>query len=44
MMKNKNIGFGITGSFCTFHRILPVMEELAKENQVYPVLSPAARE
>lgn len=43
-MKNKNIGFGITGSFCTFHRILPVMEELAKENQVYPVLSPAARE
>ena len=37
-----NIGFGVTGSFCTFSQILPVMERLAKTNQVIPVLSDAA--
>ena len=43
-MKNKlTIGFGITGSFCTFHTILPVMEELVKKGyDLLPILSPAS--
>ncbi len=38
-MKNKKIGFCITGSFCTFERILPELKKLSEENQVFPVLS-----
>ena len=41
-MTEQNIGFGVTGSFCTFSQILPVMERLAKCNQVFPVLSDMA--
>ena len=26
-----NIGFALCGSFCTFSKVFPVMEELAKE-------------
>lgn len=39
-MKNAVIGFGITGSFCTFKKLLPVIKEL-KENCkcVVPVFS-----
>lgn len=37
------IGFGVTGSFCTFKRIIPVMKSLADSGHtVYPILSPAA--
>ena len=25
---NPELGFAITGSFCTFHKVLPMMEEL----------------
>ncbi len=36
------IGFAVTGSFCTFKRIIPVMESLAKAGHtVYPILSPS---
>ena len=37
------IGFAITGSFCTFHTILPVMEQLVRENyRLIPILSESA--
>ncbi len=41
-MQNKKIGVCITGSFCTFSQILPVMERLARENEVTAILSTAA--
>ncbi|MGE5629822.1 MAG: flavoprotein [Caulobacteraceae bacterium] len=35
-----NIGFGITGSFCTYSKVVPEMEKLVKLNaNVYPILS-----
>lgn len=37
-----NIGFALTGSFCTFSQVFPVMERLAKDHQVIPIFSPAA--
>ena len=37
-----NIGFALCGSFCTYSQVLPVMEELAKEYDIVPILSPAA--
>ena len=36
------IGFCICGSFCTFHKVFPVMETLAKEHTVIPIFSPAS--
>ena len=36
------IGFAMTGSFCTFEKVFPVMELLAKENHVIPIFSSAA--
>ena len=41
-MQGKKIGVCITGSFCTFSQVLPVLERLARENQVTAILSPAA--
>jgi dipicolinate synthase subunit B len=34
------IGFCVCGSFCTFHKVFPVMEELAKLHTVVPIFSP----
>lgn len=34
-----NIGFAMCGSFCTFSKVFPVMEALAKEHEVYPIFS-----
>lgn len=34
-----NIGFGMCGSYCTFARVFPVMEKLAKEHRVVPIFS-----
>lgn len=36
-----NIGFAMCGSFCTFHRVFPVMEQLAEKHQIIPIFSPA---
>lgn len=36
------VGFAVCGSFCTFERVFPVMEALAKEHTVVPIFSPAA--
>lgn len=33
------IGFAMCGSFCTFARVFPVMEALAKEHHVIPIFS-----
>lgn len=39
-MKQLNIGFAITGSFCTFKQILPYIEQLVHmENNVIPIFS-----
>ncbi len=43
-MKNQKIGVAMTGSFCTFSQVLPVIRQLAKSNEVTAVLSPAAAE
>ena len=34
-----NIGFGMCGSYCTFSRVFPVMEGLAKDHRVVPIFS-----
>jgi dipicolinate synthase subunit B len=39
-IKNKNIGFAITGSFCTYEKIIGYIEELVDlEANVIPILS-----
>ena len=37
-----NIGFAVCGSFCTYSKVFPIMEELAKEHEIYPIFSPAS--
>ena len=37
-----NIGFALCGSFCTYGAVFPVVENLAKEYQVFPIFSFAA--
>ena len=34
-----NIGFALCGSYCTFSKIFPVMEDLARENRLVPIFS-----
>ena len=34
-----NIGFALCGSFCTFDRVFPVMEQLAKLYEITPIFS-----
>ena len=34
-----NIGFALTGSFCTFSQVFPVMEILTRDYQVTPIFS-----
>lgn len=41
-MENKRIGFAVTGSFCTFAQVLPVLEALCARNDVTAILSTAA--
>ena len=36
------IGFAFCGSFCTYSKVFPIMEALAKEHEVYPIFSPAS--
>ncbi len=37
-----NIGFALCGSFCTYSKVFPVMEALAKEHTVIPIFSHSA--
>ena len=34
-----NIGFALCGSYCTFAKVFPMMEVLAKEHRVIPIFS-----
>ena len=34
-----NIGFAMCGSFCTFQNVFPVIEELATQHRLIPILS-----
>ena len=34
-----NIGFALCGSYCTFSKVFPVMEKLAREHRVIPIFS-----
>lgn len=36
------IGFALCGSFCTFGKVFPAMEELAKHHSVIPIFSQAS--
>lgn len=36
------IGFALCGSFCTYAKVFPVMEQLAKEHTIIPIFSNAA--
>ena len=36
------IGFALCGSFCTFNKVFPAMEALAKHHRVIPIFSSAA--
>ena len=37
-----NIGFALCGSFCTYSKVFPVMEKLAKAHTVVPIFSHSA--
>ena len=37
-----NIGFALCGSFCTYEKVFPVMEALARDHRVIPIFSRAA--
>ena len=37
-----NIGFAMCGSFCTFSKVFPMMETIAQEHKVFPILSVAS--
>ncbi len=42
-MNKLKIGFGICGSFCTFHRIFPILQQLKEAGyDIYPIMSKAA--
>ncbi len=34
-----NIGFALTGSFCTIKKVLKIIEEITKEHNVFPICS-----
>ena len=36
---NKNIGFALTGSFCTFDKTIKEMEKLSKKCNIFPIMS-----
>ena len=36
------IGFAVCGSFCTYSKVFPVMEQLSREHHVTPIFSDAA--
>ena len=39
-LKGKKIGFVLTGSFCTFQKVIPKMKELKKlEAEIIPIMS-----
>lgn len=44
-LKNKKIGFGITGSHCTYQEIIPIIEQLMSSGcEVIPFITDAVRD
>lgn len=41
-MERKTIGFALTGSFCTFKKVFPIIEEMVKKYNVIPIMSETA--
>ena len=41
-MEKLRLGFALTGSFCTYEQVFPLMRELVKEYELTPVFSAAA--
>ena len=40
LLENKNVGFALTGSFCTFQKTIPQIAKLVKEGaNVIPIMS-----
>lgn len=39
-MTKKRIGFALTGSFCTWARVIPILEALSSTYDLFPILSP----
>ena len=37
------IGFALSGSFCTFAQVIPVMEQLAEQHRLVPIFSPISQ-
>lgn len=37
-----NVGFAMCGSFCTYSKVFPVMEQLSQHHQVIPIFSEAS--
>lgn len=40
-MEKRKLGFAMTGSFCTWSKVLPAMEQLAETWEIFPIFSPA---
>ena len=38
-MAKRRLGFALCGSFCTFSRAIPLLEQLEKDYDIYPILS-----
>ena len=38
-MERQTIGFALTGSFCTFSKIFPIIEEMVKKYDIIPIMS-----
>ena len=36
------VGFAMCGSFCTFEKVFPILEQLAKAHTVIPIFSQAS--
>lgn len=41
-MDKRKLGFAMTGSFCTWAQVVPVMEMLVKDWDIYPIFSQAS--
>ena len=36
------IGFAMTGSFCTYSNVFPIMQALARDHEIIPIFSQSA--
>ena len=37
-----NIGFALCGSFCTYAKVFPIMEQLSRDHNIIPIFSPVS--